>query len=176
MEIITPRMAQVPLGFKKFGSKQGYQGEKEILPQELTPIYESFHYSSLYLLDRENLLSKNFDWMYLVNEKWIEENKKDIFNYSYNNTKEFDAFIERMQFPVLEDKLLNNKEKNHLITKLSIPIESIDKIFVYRYPGHCRALSQLRHMLPPEKEIRHYEERGGYQANRVAKLHEFIIR
>jgi hypothetical protein len=58
MEIITPRMAMVPLGFKRFGTGQGYQGEKEIMPKALLPISENNTYSSLYFLDKENILNK----------------------------------------------------------------------------------------------------------------------
>jgi hypothetical protein len=113
--------------------------------------------------------------MYSVNQNWLLENKDNIFNYSYDNSQDFDDFITRMQFPTLEDKLLNKKEKNQLITKLTLPIESIDKIYVYRYSGHFRAINYLRHLVPQVEEIRHFEE-GGYQVNKLAKLHEFIIK
>ena len=182
MEIFTGRFSAPVLGFPGYGiinsSERGYRGEKNIINKLIEPVSaDNKEYSDLYVLERENLFDVPFNWIYVINEDWLRENRTGVFNYSHSNSAEFMEFIKKMNFPVMEKNGMNGKERNHLLTKHGIPFSSVDKVIVLRnYPGYFRAVSDMRKYGGLKEELRHYKTTGSHTDRQIPKAIEFILR
>jgi hypothetical protein len=181
MEIITGRFSRPILGFKSFGTNKrtnSYHGEDSIVKRLIEPVSaEGKEYSDLYMLERDKLLTLPFNWIYVINEQWLKDNKNQIFNNSYDNSPEFQEFVDNINFQVIEDFATNTKERNHLLTKIGIPFTSIDKVIVMRnYDGHFRAEHRMQDLYKNAERINHFKEFGSPADRRMPKAIEYILK
>lgn len=184
MKIFVGRFSEPVLGFESYGAganaSNNYVGEKNISPTSIKPLQSVyFSYSSLYLFNEEKILDVLFNWLYFVNESWLRRNKDDVFNYSFDNSPEFNSFVESAGFKDMDKIKLVNKEKNHLITTVDIPFSYIDSLMILRTcPGFHRACTYVRKELKPLDEIKLFKKNGfrSHTDSEIPKGIEFILK